>query len=329
MAASRYGRLLRRPPRRTIARIATGEADMLKTTIAWMGLAAMLGGAAVASQRGDDPLLRPIEPDYAARWLVPQKPARIFGNTYLVGFGGLNLGLIRTDAGLILIDGAVPQAVSAIEANIRTLGFKLSDVKMILSTEPHFDHAGGLAALSRDTGAPVIASAAAARVLRGEADMDDPQHALLAPFPAVRNLKVARPGETFRLGGTIVTAIATPGHTAGSMSWTWRSCEGRRCVAAVFASSFNPVSADGYRFSDPAHARILANYRRSFATMQTLPCGLLISAHPDQSGGDVKFREFMAKPVPNPFLDSGACRTYAGKYARLLAARLAKERGGH
>ncbi|MET0307783.1 MAG: subclass B3 metallo-beta-lactamase [Sphingomonas sp.] len=299
---------------------------MLKKTIAWMGMAAALAGSAVASQSGDDPLLRPIEPDYAARWLAPQKPMRIFGNTYLVGFGGLNVGLIRTDAGLILIDGAVPQAVPAIEANIRALGFKLSDVKMILSTEPHFDHAGGLAALSRDTGAPVIAGAAAGPALRGAADAEDPQHAMLIRFPAVRNLKLARPGEKFRLGSTVITAVATPGHTRGSTSWTWRSCEGRRCVAMVFASSLNPVSADGYLFSDPAHVAVLANYRRSFATMRALPCGAMISAHPDQSGGDAKMRRFIARPVPNPFLDPGACRAYADKYAALLAARLAKER---
>ncbi|MEO9132660.1 MAG: MBL fold metallo-hydrolase, partial [Sphingomonas sp.] len=65
------------------------------------------------------------------RWLTPQAPARIYGNSYLVGFGGLNVALIRTDAGLILIDGAVPQAVSSIENNIRRLGFRVQDIKLI------------------------------------------------------------------------------------------------------------------------------------------------------------------------------------------------------
>ncbi|MFZ8510109.1 MBL fold metallo-hydrolase, partial [Staphylococcus aureus] len=84
---------------------------------------------------------------------------RIYGNTYLVGFRKMNVALIDTGAGLILIDAALPQSVAAVEANIRTLGFKLRDVKFILSTEPHYDHAGGLAALARDSGATIIASA--------------------------------------------------------------------------------------------------------------------------------------------------------------------------
>ena len=77
---------------------------------------------------------------------------RVFGKTYLVGFGGLNVALIDTGEGLILIDGALPQAADAILANVRRLGFDPRDIRYILSTEPHFDHAGGLAALVRATG---------------------------------------------------------------------------------------------------------------------------------------------------------------------------------
>lgn len=300
---------------------------VLRKILACTGLAVALAGSSAASQSKDDPLLRPVAPDSAARWLTPQKPARIFGNTYLVGFGGLNVGLIRTDAGLILIDGALPQAVPAIEANIRQLGFRLRDVKLILSTEPHFDHAGGLAALSRDTGAPVLAGAAAVQVLRqGRTDAGDPQAAWLAEFPAVRNVRAVRPGEKLRLGRTVITAVATPGHTAGSTSWSWRSCEAGRCLDMVFASSLNPIAADGWRFSDPAHSMNVTAFRHSFTTLRGLPCGILLTAHPDQSGGDVKFRALETGASPNPFIDPRACRDYADKYERLLAERLDKER---
>jgi metallo-beta-lactamase class B len=98
--------------------------------------AALALSSAAPAQDLDDPLLRPIAAESAAKWLGPQGPIRLFGNFYLVGFEGLSVGLIDTGAGLILIDGAVPQGVRAIEANIRKLGFRVEDVKFILSTAP-------------------------------------------------------------------------------------------------------------------------------------------------------------------------------------------------
>lgn len=277
-----------------------------------LALLAPLPGPAPAPQ--DDPLTRPIEAEYAARWLAPQAPRRVHGNSYLVGFAGLNVALIETPAGLILIDGAVPQGVAAIEANIRALGFQLRDVKLILSTEPHWDHAGGLAALARDTGATVVASAQAARTLRdGIADPHDPQHGQLSPFPTVPRLRAVGDGEVLRLGGVAVTAHATPGHTAGSMSWSWRACAAQRCRTLVFASSINPVSAEGYRFSDPSNAAVLRSYRATFARFRALPCDILLTAHPDQRAGS------------GARLDPRPCATYADKHARLLDAKLASE----
>lgn len=274
-----------------------------------------------------DPLLAPIEPAYAARWLGSEAPIRVYGNSYVVGFSGLSVGLIRTSQGLILVDAALPQAVPAIEANIKALGFKVTDIKLILSTEPHYDHAGGLAALARASGATVVAGAPAAQALRrGRPGDDDPQRADLVPFPAVTKLRVVKDGEVIRLGDVAVTARATPGHTAGSMSWTWTSCERRDCKAVVFGSSLNPVSSDGYQFSDPKNAGVVASFRRSFDVMRGLKCDVLISAHPDQSGGDQRLARARRAEKPNPFVDPGACRAYADRYAARLDARLAKER---
>lgn len=298
----------------------------LRFQTAFVVIAATLPFSATPQQT-DDILLRPIAPSYAARWLNPQKPTRIFGNTYLVGFAGLNVGLISTDAGLILIDGALPQAVPAIEANIRQLGFALKDIKYILSTEPHYDHAGGLAALARDTGATVIASAQAAQVLRrGRSGPDDPQEAWLAQFPAVQRVRIVRDGQQLRLGRTVITARATPGHTLGSMSWTWQSCEAQKCLSVVFAASLNPVAADGYRFSDRANASTSLKFRQTFAAVRKLPCDILLTAHPDQSGGDAKFKAFMVQPLPNPFIATAACRDYADKYEALFDGKIADEK---
>ncbi|MCX8475799.1 MAG: subclass B3 metallo-beta-lactamase [Sphingomonas sp.] len=289
-------------------------------------LAATLLSSTAPAQQADDPLLRPIAPESATKWLGPEAPIRVFGNFYLVGFEGLNVGLIDTGAGLILIDGAVPQGVRAIEANIRKLGFRVEDVKYILSTEPHYDHAGGIAALARDSGATVIAGTAAATVLRGGTDPSDAQASWLEPFPAVSRLRMVRDGERIRLGAVTVTARATPGHTRGSTSWTWQSCEGRQCRTIVFAASLNPVAPPAYRFSNPDHAWLIASFRQSFATMRRMPCDILITAHPSQSGGAEKRQRLGQRAKPNPYIDPDACRAYAQDFAAALDERLAQER---
>ena len=265
----------------------------------------------------DDPLTRPMATERAERWLAPLPPERLFGNSYLVGFSGLSVALIDTGAGLVLIDGALPQAAPAILDNVRSLGFDPADIKYILSTEPHYDHGGGLAALSRDTGATVVASARGADGLRAGALLeDDPQLAYGGVWPRVTRIRVVADGEVIQLGHTAITAHATPGHTTGSMSWSWQACEGETCKAIVFAASLNPVSADGYRYTAPSSAAIVEGFAATYALMDGLACDLLISAHPDNAGEG----RYSDKP--------GACRTYVQRSRGLLATRLANERNG-
>jgi metallo-beta-lactamase class B len=281
--------------------------------IAW--LAAVSGSPIPAV---DDPLTRPIASSRAAEWLAPTPPEKLFGNSYLVGFGGMSVGLIDTGDGLVLVDGALPQAAPAILDNVRKLGFDPKAIKFILSTEPHFDHAGGLAALARDTGATVVASARGAEGLRsGRHAADDPQLAYGGSWPAVTTpTRVMQDGEVLKLGKAAITAHATPGHTMGSMSWSWQACEGTVCKAIVFASSLNPVSADDYRFTSAAGAPFVAAFAQSWRTMEALKCDILISAHPDNAGTG----RYNAKPR--------ACRAYADRSRKALTKRLADEKAG-
>ena len=145
-------------------------------------------------------------------------------------------------------------------------------------------------------------------------------------FPGIKRVRGVGDGATIRLGNVTVTAAATPGHTAGSTSWTWSACQGGTCKTMVFAASLNPVSADDYRFSDPAHAAVVDAFRQSFVRMRALPCDVLFSAHPDQSGGDEKAAALRAGATLNPFLDPDACRAYADMSEKRLEARLAKEK---
>jgi len=287
-----------------------------------------LGGGAQA-RPAHDPLLVPIEPVAASRWLTEQPPLHIYGNTYLVGFGGLNVGLIKTRDGLILIDGALPQGVKQVEAHIRALGFRVRDIRYILSTEPHSDHASGIGALARDTHATVIAGRAAVRALEtGVSSADDPQAGYHVRYHGVGPVRGVADGDRIRLGGVTVTAVATPGDTPGSTTWSWQSCEKGACKAMVFSASLNPISAPDYRFTDSAHLSELEGFRHSFATMRALPCDVLISAHPDQSGGDEKAARLRAGVSPNPFVDPDACRAFAAHFEALFDQRIAEEQAG-
>ena len=278
--------------------------------------------SASASIIHDDPLTQPITGN--ADWVKPQTPLKLYGQTYFVGTGGLSLVLIDTGDGLILIDGALPHTVAATEANIRQLGFRVEDIRYILNTEAHYDHSGGLAALARDSGAAVITSPIGAAALRtGRVDAQDPQAANIPEHPPVPNARGLGDGEAVRLGNTAVTAVFTPGHTPGSVSWTWKTCEGETCVDVVFASSLNAVANGAFTYS--GRPEVTALLRASIDRVEALPCDLLISAHPDNSGGDAKIAALEAGVTPNPFLDPSACRVYAERARARLQARLDRE----
>ena len=251
-------------------------------------------------------------------WNKPAPPVRIHANTYLVGTCGISSILIVGDEGDILIDGGTEQDAPLIAANIRRLGFRVTDIKFILSSHEHFDHVGGIAELQRLSGATVVSSAAARRVLEtGVASADDPQAGMNKPFPSATVGRVVGDGDEVRLGNLMVTAIATPGHTPGALSWRWVSCDGGVCRTIVYADSLTPVSRDDYRFSD--HPAYLAAYRASIAKIAASPCEILLTPHPSAS----HLRDRLA--LGQPLLDTNACRDYAAALTKQLDDRLAKE----
>jgi len=286
-----------------------------------------LGGAPAAPAVKADP---PIRCDSCDAWNRAQEPFRVFGNTYYVGVAGLSSVLIASGEGLILLDGGLPQSAPLIDASIRKLGFRVQDVRLILNSHAHFDHAGGIAALQRESGATVAASAAGARAIEsGRLPADDPQYAgpQAGGFPAVRHVRVVADGETLRVGSLAVTAHLTPGHTPGGTTWSWRSCEGRRCLDVVYADSLNAISSPGFRFTgDARHPGVEASFRRSITTIGELPCDVLLTGHLGLSGLEGKLRRWREHPTDNPFVDPQACRAYAADAARRLDERVASER---
>lgn len=286
-----------------------------------------------------DPLTRPIQVASATEWNLPQEPVRIYGNTYYVGVAGLSSILIATDQGLILLDGDLPQSVPLIEANIARLGFRVRDIKFILNSHAHFDHAGGIAALARDSGAEVLVSPSGAAALRaGRATPDDPQagyadskRAEPAIFPpVVANIRQVHDEEVLHLGHVSVTAHFTPGHTPGSTTWTWTECVDGRCLHIVYADSLNAISAPGFHFlADESHPDLTAGFRKSIRTVAALPCDILLTVHPDLAGIPDKLERLQAGAANNPFIDSQACRAYARAAEATLDARVAEEKSPH
>jgi len=262
----------------------------------------------------------------APDWNGPQDPFALFGNTYYVGTAGLSAVLITSPAGHILIDGTTPQAPAQIVAHIRRLGFRIEDVRYILASHEHLDHAGGIAGLQKLSGATVLASPAAVAVLRtGLPDKGDPQYAALEPMPPVAKLRAVRDGETVTLGPLAVTARFTPGHTRGGTSWTWRASEGGKTVDMVYADSLNAVAADGARFDgNPGYPTARADLERSMATIAGLKCDVLVSAHPEFSG--LWERKAQQPRLGNAaFIDGSACKAYVAAARERLQKRLAMD----
>ena len=273
----------------------------------------------------------PITCDSCDEWNQPREPFKVFGNTYYVGVAGLSAVLIASDAGLILVDGALPQSVPLIDAGIRTLGFKTEDITLILNGHTHYDHAGGLNALQRFTGASVATGAAGVRALeRGKPTRDDPQVGFdNNGFPPVTNVHGVADGQVLHVGNVAITAHATPGHTPSGTTWSWRSCEGARCLDIVYADSISAVAAPGYRFAgDTTHPSIVDAFRRSITRMAELACDVMIGAHPFVGDLDGKLKRRAAQPGgPNPFIDAGACRALAAEAMKGLDERVAEETG--
>jgi metallo-beta-lactamase class B len=257
-------------------------------------------------------------------WNKPHAAFRIYGNTYYVGTDGLSSVLITSSTGHVLIDGALPESASRIVANIRSLGFRIEDVKLIVNSHVHFDHAGGIAELQRLSGARVAASQWTADVMKtGAVPRDDPQYGSIRPIARVARVETFKDGAALSAGSVTVTAHLTPGHTPGGTSWTWQSCENGRCLNLVYADSLSPVSANGFQFSRRKEYPQAEDFERSYSFLESTPCDILITPHPDASNLWERLEKRASRP--DALVDSNACRVLAQTSREQLKKRLATE----
>jgi metallo-beta-lactamase class B len=262
-----------------------------------------------------------------AEWNEPQRPFRLHGDTYWVGTHGLGAILIASSTGHVLIDGALPESAPLIRASIESLGFRIRDVKLIVNSHAHFDHAGGIAELQRASGATVMAIAASAPVLAsGKAGRDDPQFGVALDYPAAKDVKTFAFEDTLRVGSIALVPHATPGHTRGGTSWSWRSCDAGRCLDFVYADSQTPVSADGFLYtSSTSYPNALADFARGQTTLEQLKCDVLLTPHPAASALWQRVSPTDGTPTP-ALVDPTACRRFVENARKQVAQRVADEK---
>ncbi|MFK8053917.1 MAG: subclass B3 metallo-beta-lactamase [Woeseiaceae bacterium] len=251
-------------------------------------------------------------------WDKPGPPYKIYGNTYYVGTCGIAAILITGDDGHVLIDSGTAQGARIVAGNVRALGYDVDDIRILLHSHEHFDHVGGMAFLKGETGAQVIASRRAAPVLEtGIVAADDPQASMHAPFAAVEVTATIAHLQTVNLGLLELTALETPGHSPGALSWQWIACEETDCKTMVYLDSLSPISRDGYRFSD--HPKQLAQYRAGLNALEGIACDFALTPHPIASSMHQRLGQ------PGGLEDKNGCRAYVNRIEGRLDQRLKSE----
>jgi metallo-beta-lactamase class B len=280
-------------------------------------LASLFLSLAAATAVATEPSLPQLQAyEVQDSWRQPIPPLQIADHTWYVGTAGLSALLVKTDDGAILIDGGMPQAADMLLANLRKLGVAPHEVRYLLHSHAHGDHAGPLAAVKRASGAQLLSNAESAWLL-AHGGSDDIHFGDGIVFPPVQTDRLLHDGEAVTLGGLSLTVRFVPGHTPGSMAWTWTDTRGGKPVRIAYVDS---MSAPGYQLIDnPRLPRIADDYRRAFDVVRALPCDLLLTPHPDASGwtpGDAD------NPQPKPM----SCKAYADAAQQKFEAELAKQK---
>jgi metallo-beta-lactamase class B len=258
-------------------------------------------------------------------WLEPFPPFRIADNLYYVGSRGLANYLITSPQGHVLINSDLEANVPLIRASIEKLGFKFSDVKILLVNQSHWDHAAGSAAIKKITGAQYMVMEGDASVVEsgGKTDFhygNDPS----THYPPAKVDRVLRDGDQIRLGDIELTAHRTAGHTKGCTTLTMRVNVGgkARDVVIIGGTAVNP----GFKLVDNAqYPEIVSDYQRTFAVLKSLPCDIPLGAHGSYFDMEAKYQRLM-KGDPAAFIDAAGYKEYVASAEKDFLGQLARQR---
>ena len=253
----------------------------------------------------------------------PIPPFRILGNLYYIGASEVTSFLITTPEGHFIIDGGFAETAPQIERNIAQLGFQLRDVKLLLNSHAHFDHAGGLAELKKWTNAAVVAMQPDVQLLQrgGHGDF---RFGDKLTFPPVKVDRIISDGVTIELGGQKMTAYLTPGHTKGNTTWTTQIMDGGKKYSVVFAPSVTTL--DYTLAGKESYPGIAADFEKSFATLKRLPCDIFLSCHGSFFSLLDKRDRLAREQKPNPFVDPEGYVIFVAKYEKEFRDKLEQQK---
>ena len=264
-------------------------------------------------------------PDAQANdWTEPFPPFKIAGNLYYVGSKGLASYLITTPQGHILINSDLEESVPLLQASVEKLGFKFSDIKILLISHAHWDHNAGSATIKRLTGARYLVMDAdvAAVESGGKTDFhyanDSSTH-----YPATKVDGVLKDGEAVKLGGAVLVAHITPGHTKGCTTWTMKVQENGKTYHVVIIGS--PNVNPGYKLvNNAAYPGIAADYERTFRVLKELPCDIFLGAHGSYFGLEPKYSQRTGRGVA-AFIDPKGYASYVADREQAFRTELRKQ----
>ena len=260
-------------------------------------------------------------------WTNPFPPHRIAGNLYYVGSEDLASYLIVTPKGNILINSSLEASVPLIRNSINTLGFKFGDTKILLISHAHYDHCAGSAKVKQLTGAKYYVMDGDVSVVesRGKTDFqygaDPTMH-----FPPVKVDRVLHDGDTVRLGGVVLTARKTAGHTKGTTTWTMDEKDGGRTLHVVIVGS--PNVNPGYKLvANKAYPQIAEDYKHGFDVLKALPCDIFLGAHGGYYGLVQKYAR-LKNGGRVVFIDPDGYRAYIADRQQAFESELARQSAG-
>jgi metallo-beta-lactamase class B len=255
----------------------------------------------------------------------PFTPFKIIGNIYYVGDTNEAVYLITTPEGHILLDTGYAETVPILKAGVEKLGFRMRDIKIMISGHAHVDHVAGHALVKEMTGARVLASELDAVVMESGGSRGDYRGPRANPWMPVKVDQIIRDGEKVTLGGVTLVAHLTPGHTRGNTTWT-TVVEDR---GAKFNVAFMPSVGRNegvHVFNYPNHPTIAEDYQKTFRVLKTLSCEVFLGPHGNFFDLNGKFARLQAGAKENPFVDPVGCRQYVQRGEAAFLKQLEDER---
>lgn len=255
-------------------------------------------------------------------WDEPFPPHRIADNLYYVGSKGLASYLITTSEGDILINSSFERTVPIIRKSVEQLGYKFTDIKIVLTSHAHADHVAGNALVKEYTAAKIYVMGADAAVAENGGKGQYLYKELWKPCKVDRVLK---DGDVVTLGKAKLTGHLTPGHTRGCTTWTMDATDKGKTYHVVIAGS--PYANSGYQLvNNKDYPEIATDFARTFQVMKSLPCDIFLGAHGSYYGMEAKYAALKKNPDSNPFVDPAGYQAFVAEREKAVQTTLAQQK---